>query len=521
MKPVEGARTASEFSLTPASHLTATGSEIRVEYFEASPEPGAFIDTMRGYGYTLETALADLVDNSITANADKIQLFSESTPPFRIGILDNGHGMSREELQTAMKPACRGPLEERVQSDLGRFGLGLKTASFSQCQIFTVVTRKNGETSAARWNLHTVREKNQWLVEVPEDLTEVRWSDQLGETGTLVLWEELDRLVDDETSSHGSTEYDRRLDEACTHLELIFHRFMEKERGHGKVEISFNGRRLKPHDPFHSRHTATISAPVEPIRLGESTIRVQAFTLPHHSMVSKADWLHYAGEGGYVKNQGFYVYRERRLIIHGTWFGLAPQKELTKLSRVRVDIGNDLDAEWKIDVKKASAQLPRQVRNRLRTMVESMGITSKRVYKGRAVPLVDEHRHPLWLRHQERFMISYRLNQEHPVIRKLLVEVGQKPAEHLKQLLELIQSSLPLDTIFNDMSGQPEQVTSEVLSENALRLLAHETCAHLQETTDLSPEKIFLVIQGMTEFQRSSAMTDRILEDLKREGCNG
>ena len=121
------------------------------------------------------------------------------------------------------------------------------------------------------------------------------------------------------------------------------------------MAIALNDRPLEPYDPFHSRHPATVIGPLEHIKLGRLTVSVQCFTLPHHRKVTPAEWDRYAARAGYLKNQGFYVYRGKRLIIYGTWFGLARQMELTKLARVRIDIPNRLDAAWKIDVKKASA----------------------------------------------------------------------------------------------------------------------------------------------------------------------
>ena len=137
--------------------------------------------------------------------------------------------------------------------------------------------------------------------------------------------------------------------------------------------------------------------------------------MPHHKKVPPADWERYAGKAGYLKNQGFYVYRGKRLIIHGTWFGLARQKELTKLARVRIDMPNGMDAEWKIDVKKASAQLPYHVREKLRRLIETIGAPSRRVYTARGRRLASDSRLPVWQRMQSGNEITYCLNPEHPV----------------------------------------------------------------------------------------------------------
>jgi hypothetical protein len=135
--------------------------------------------------------------------------------------------------------------------------------------------------------------------------------------------------------------------------------------------ISLNNLPLQPFDPFHSDHPATIRGPEERIRLAGQEVVIQTFTLPHHKKLRPDEWERYAGTAGYLRNQGFYVYREKRLIIYGTWFGLARQENLTKLTRVRVDMPTGLDAEWKMDVKKATAQPPSQIRERLRHLLRN------------------------------------------------------------------------------------------------------------------------------------------------------
>ena len=378
---------------------------------EIAPKPSSLIESMRDIGYSLSTALADLVDNCIAARAETVQVFASTEgSELKVGILDDGEGMTEEELLEAMRLGSRNPLEERARSDLGRFGLGLKTASFSQCRALTVVTRANGTTASARWDLDYIADSDNWLVQIPDDLTSIPWTDLLGDKGTLVVWEKFSIGADEENTDRKTADFVRRLDEACSHLELVFHRFLSGEPGHRRVHIHVNNRPLEPFDPFHSGHPATIQGPQELIRIAYQDVLVQPFTLPHHGKVTPTEWDRYAGPEGYLRNQGFYVYRERRLIIHGTWFGLARQTELTKLARVRIDMPNSLDGVWKIDVKKASAQLPAGVRERLRRIIEPLGATSKRAYTTRGRRLIEENRIPVWSRVQNKKQM-YQLNK--------------------------------------------------------------------------------------------------------------
>ena len=380
-----------------------------------APSAAVLVESMRDIGYSLQTAVADIIDNSITSGARRIELLTDthSDNP-SIGILDDGIGMSETELLEAMRPGSKSPLDSRPQHDLGRFGLGLKTASFSQCRRLTVLTRSRGMTSCAVWDLDVISKTDEWLVEVVSNTEHIPWSSKLGDSGTLVVWQKLDRLVDKE-NSNSQQSLNRHIDEAATHIELVFHRFLSGEKGIKKVLMSLNGRDLEPFDPFHSSHPATILGPEEVFRLGDQEIRIQPVTLPHHKKVSTQEWERYGGTEGYVRNQGFYVYRGKRLIIHGTWFKLMKQTELTKLARVRIDMPNSMDSDWKIDLKKASAQPPEPVRARLRKIIEKIGATSKRVYTTRGNRLVSDSKLPVWKRDQNKNQVFYNLNYEHPV----------------------------------------------------------------------------------------------------------
>ncbi len=449
---------------------------------EAAPHAAMLIESMRDIGYSLETALADIIDNSITAKATSVRLLADTTSADpSLAILDDGEGMSEDELLAAMRPGSRNPLDTRENDDLGRFGLGLKTASFSQCRKLTVVSRKDGVLSCARWNLDQVARSNQWLVEFLDDVSALPWVNELGASGTLVIWELLDRLVEGDGADARSA-FVARIDDAAEHLELVFHRYLAGERGLRKIALSLNGRQLSAFDPFHCSHPATQAGPVEKIRSGGQEVEVQTYTLPHHKKVSANDWDRYAGKAGYLKNQGFYVYRGKRLIISGTWFGLARQKELTKLARVRIDMPNGMDADWKIDVKKASAQPPYHVRERLRRIIETIGATSRRVYTARGHRLASDSRLPVWQRRQNGNEISYCLNPEHPVFADFSKRLPDDLRTAFRQVLEMAATSIPIDALFADISAHPENVSGSDIGDETLEHVVETTFAALLAT---------------------------------------
>jgi hypothetical protein len=434
---------------------------------KAAPHAAFLIESLRDIGYSLDTALADIVDNAISAGASRIRIFADTTRQ-TIGILDDGKGMAPDSLFEAMRPGTTNPLDRRNSADLGRFGLGLKTASFSQCRMVTVVTKDGSSTTAARWDLDFVAKRNDWLIQVIDDPTSITWHDELGDTGTLVLWEKIDRVLPSD-GSNILAGFTRAVDDAREHLELVFHRYLAGERGLKKVEISLNDRLLEPFDPFHSAHPATVRGPLEVIQIAGKQVTLQTFTLPHHRNVTLAEWDRYAGKAGYLKNQGFYVYREKRLIIHGTWFGLARQQELTKLTRVRVDMPSSLDNEWKIDVKKAWAQPPYAVRERLRRLIESIGATSKRTFTSRGRRLVEDTRLPLWIRTQTDNKVSYEINRDHPLFIDFAIRLPDNLRAEFLRVLEAASSALPVDAIYADLGTQPERLESRSLSRETLR----------------------------------------------------
>lgn len=445
----------------------------RITVADATPHAASLIQSLRDIGYSCQTALADIIDNSITAGSRNIDIICEtnSAEP-AIGILDDGDGLDFDEVVEAMRPGSRNPLDEREAGDLGRFGLGLKSASFSQCKKLTVVSRKNGQTIGATWDLDEVARTNRWEIETHHVVSELPWSDRLKDTGTLVIWRSLDRLSGgiENDDRKRSEHINRTIAEAERHIRLVFHRFMEDDRS--PLRLALNGRELAPLDPFARAFPSHQCEPQDELKLARGTVVFQSFTLPHHKSISKADWEDLGGPDGHLKSQGFYVYRGRRLIIAGSWLGLARQTELTKLCRIRVDIPNTMDADWKIDVKKASAQLPPAVRERMRLLVERLSLTSRRTYQRRGQRLVDETSMPLWQRVQKDGTIIYRPDPAHPLLSDFSANLSPRQQAEFTNLIGLLGSTMPVAALHADFSGSAEKVTTEGVDTEAARQMA-------------------------------------------------
>jgi len=486
--------------------------------YNAAPSAASFMESLRDIGYSLETAVADILDNSITAESTDIQIFlNVIDQTAQVAILDNGKGMTEEELLEAMRPGSKNPLHTRASNDLGRFGLGLKTASFSQCRKFTVVTRKDGKFSAALWDIDFVTREDKWTLQILDsgEIDEIPYVDKIPDSGTLVLWEKLDRL-EQATETTGLEDYlYESFDIARKHIELIFHRFLEGERPYKKVRIAVNGNTLAPFDPFNSKNSATILQPEETIRVHGVPIHIQPYVLPHHKKVSAADWEKYAGDAGYLKNQGFYVYRAGRLIIHGTWFRLARQAELTKLSRVRIDMPNELDHLWKIDVKKSSAQPPLLVRERLKKIIDRIGGASNKVYTQRGRKLVNPAIQAIWARRVDKNQISYEIDTDHPAIRGFFETLEPGSEKKFESLLKTIGEYFPVDSLFQDIAGQAEKVVSGETDRENLKDLLELTCELYQDLGEgITNEEIIKNLKKTEPFKSNYDLTKELLSEV-------
>jgi len=464
------------------------GNEV-VETLEVIPDPVALIESMRAVGYSAEAAVADIVDNSLSAHATAIHVkYDASDAPF-VAILDDGHGMSPGELTDAMRHGSGNPADHRDATDLGRFGLGLKTASLSQCRRMTVVSKKNGIISARSWDLDVVQGARKWLVVVPAGLglTGLPLYDKLASqvSGTLVVWQVLDRLT--AGARDAQREMTIKMAPLFEHLALVFHRFTQTEEKYPAVRITVNGRALPPRDPFLAENRFRQQLEGQTIHHERGSVSVLPFVLPTVSNLTAEEIETAGGREGLRGTQGFYVYRGRRLVIWGTWFGLVPKEEFFKLTRVRVDIPNTFDDLWALDIKKSAAHPPDPIRSRLKELIPHFANSSKRTvtYGGRPTNL-GRGFVPLWLRIEPRVgRFRYEANKDHPLIQKLSESFGDEEQRHLQMILDILGAAIPYQGIYADMcADRPGSTKDELLKE----LL--ELAESLLEVTGLGIDRI-------------------------------
>jgi len=446
-----------------------------------APIPAILIQSMRCIGYTLETALADIIDNSITAGATRISVqFRWNGGDPWVAILDNGCGMSASELREAMRfGGDLAPSDKRDAHDLGRFGLGLKTASLSQCRRLTVVSKKEGKINVLEWDVdYLAKTKSaEWCVRIPsvKELQNNTVCTSLCEeldkatSATLVLWRNLDALLSDEKRKATEEQFTEAMARVSDHIALVFHRFLAPEEpGRKAVKMDFNKTHVKPFNPFGLAVPARRELTSEIISVQGKKIEVQPFVLPHYTKTSRPEYERAGGEEGYRDNQGFYVYRNQRLIVKGTWFRLTPKTELTKLLRVRVDIPNSLDNLWQLDVKKSQAHPPQIVLERLKEVIQHIANEGRRVYTRRGTRAVSDTVH-IWGRQVADGKACYTLNEKHPFV-KTLVEDENGGIDLLKlKLLRVISGAFPVHAFHLDANNDSVEIVSSAQSEEAVQ----------------------------------------------------
>lgn len=434
------------------------------------PSASSLTASLRDLGYSLETAIADLIDNSISADATDIRIFcdmSRSAPV--LVIVDNGRGMTEAEVIAAMRHGAADHRKKRGPKDLGRFGLGLKTASFSQCRRLTVVSTVSGHRAGAEWNLAQVEEDDDWFIAVlePTEIAAQPFFEMLSDTGTLVIWRDLDRLFEDETGQKRDEIVNEKLAVVERHLSLVFHRFLAGEvKGRRKLAIRINGHLITPFDPFCRKNTATQMLPEETVWVDDVAVSMQPYILPHHSRLSASEYDYYQDRSDFISNQGAYIYRNGRLMAWGDWFRLVPKGEATKLARVQIDFPNSLDEAWTIDIKKSRARPPQVVRERLRQIITKITARSVTVHRGRGQRLFQENQAPLWERYADHGGIRFSINEQHPLITSLNERLSPEDTVSLRVLLDSIAAALPVEMIYSDYSTHPREVSQTIVDEN-------------------------------------------------------
>lgn len=430
-----------------------------MQKIENPPVANYLMGSMRYMGYSFEDSVADVIDNSISANAKNIRvLFTMNPDKLYVGILDDGHGMSDKELFHAMCYGSQSSETERDANDLGRFGLGMKSASLSQCKTMTVVSRKNGKDTAYRWDYDEVSKKSnggKWYVLKleAEEIENLYCFDELSlqKNGTLVLWENFDVI----SKASGGFVYEsltKYRNNLLSQLALTYHRFISEDG----LKIFVNYAEIKALDPFLSKRSdnpwGTLRQPLMDSYGKEHFIEITPYKLPFVSEMSDDEKSLIGGDDKMNKMQGYYIYRGKRLIKFGTWFG-TPRHEVSKYGRVKVDIPNNMDDIWKVDVMKRNAIIPRELSRLLEKTIGSLieKSTKQTKFRGQPVTSKSEDFVYVWDRIESRNgFYSYRINRKNCFINALIERIPDECKTDVELLLKQIEQNIPVHQMHLD-----------------------------------------------------------------------
>lgn len=433
---------------------------VEVKTYDCTPEPSSLLESNRNLGYSLPEAISDLVDNSISAGAQKISFeinWNEGAPNFI--LKDDGCGMSDEnnELLNSLRLGSKNPLEEREPSDLGRFGFGMKTASLSQSRRLSVMSkRKGGKEKGLTLDLDFIAEQGgKWLVyeAVPENhAKEFNFLREEVESGTVVRWDAWDRAPLDEK------DFNSLATEVINHLSVCFHRYLEKG-----ISIMCRDEPISPTSPIPYGEGAQLYSEAS---LEENLdVRLRAFVLQHPKK-----WMHdyenvrmfnsFCLFNGFQEQQGIYIYRCNRLLNpHGSWLGMHKATSSSKLARVVIDYPNNADTLWSLDITKTNATIPYSFRREIKNLINITRRGSQnKVIRGnrRTTRALDTDHSSIWRieTNSEINAFSYRLNNAHPLFHEL-VHQGRFARKDLEYLFELIADNLPIAKIIDNNDENP------------------------------------------------------------------
>ena len=427
-------------------------------------------------GYTPEAAVADVIDNSIAAHASNIDVIArwDGSDGSWIAVIDDGVGMNEAALVRGLTPGS-GAMRERAADDLGRFGMGLKTASFSQARQLIVASRADeGRPFEVRtWDVDHVLAVQDWQLmhgcpaDAATDLD--RLLADIPGVGTVVLWRGLTRLVSqgsrpgDESARSAFHTHLRRIE---SHLGMVFARFVVARNA--PIRITLNGQAVAPWDPFLAGYPQVEPLPEETPVAG---VTVQGFVLPHRSKLNEAQIERGGGPRGWLDQQGFYVYRKDRLIVAGDWLnvGRFRKDEKHALARIRVQLHSDQDVDWALDVKKSTATpppylLPHLVRTGKATRERAGAVINHRgkVLRDSRSNTVDFTWRQIAHHGEKRFLI----NRDHALIRDL-IEKNPDQRSDIRAVLTMIEATLPVGLIraTPDVAASPMDDGSEIPAE--------------------------------------------------------
>lgn len=360
-----------------------------------APSPSRLVESLRDTGYSYQAAFADIVDNAIAANASAVEIdISQSVfgDDVLVAFYDNGSGMTEKSLKEAMR---YGSEKRTSPKSLGKFGMGLKTASTAFCRKLTVISKVNGAFVSRRWDIDRIISEDKWVLlspsldEYAEQLSRLESVTGTG-NGTAVIWENVDRLISSSGTDFSSQALQDLTKEIKDHLSATFGKFLigrevfkdpaKTGQWSADVSIKVNGEKLIGWDPTGKFLNTSKNPDRVLIEKSEQSVTVNKGNSSHRAKfefngyvlptknkmtVSELEAVRFGND-----NQGFYIYREDRLILGGGWpHRMFSQDSHLNLLRVELNFEHDLDDYFEIDIRKSKINLPIKIRHHLRDIL--------------------------------------------------------------------------------------------------------------------------------------------------------
>lgn len=468
---------------------------MNIAHYEiANPNPEFLIKSIAEQGYSLETALADLMDNSIAANATRIEVLTKiDKEPFILFISDNGDGMDKESLLKNMQFPSQSPEDLRDISDLGRFGLGLKTASFSQTRAFTVLSRKKGcsEYSGLTWDVNHLKNSGQWqiIINSENEINELvdqyllvsnsHLNNSIDYTpNTIVIWKGLYKFENYISISNKQEALKEEITKTTSeYLSIVFHRFMEKPLN--TLQIRINNTLVKPFNPF----PATELRSLEPLQrdFGNDFVRIQGFVLPNSSIKETKDnvntWV--PQNKSLMDMEGIYIYRANRLILFGGWNGIIRKMPRLQLARLQVEIGNKVDHLFHLNVAKSQINIPYDLKQAFyRAIITLKDEAHKEYYNYGIKSFVTKSKNQdiqLYNRVPTNKGVLLTINNEFPLLKSLKKTINKEQTADLNFILKissnLINKVRQVDIIEVTGDNENDGITNDEIINSIKKLL--------------------------------------------------
>jgi hypothetical protein len=426
----------------------------------ADPNPEYLIKSIAEQGYSLESSLADLMDNSVSANSNKIEvLIKMEQEPFTLFVADNGHGMDEDALKVNMQFPSNSPEIERNAFDLGRFGLGMKTASFSQTRCFTVISRKKGTKnySGRTWDVNYLKQVGKWrlIVNTQEEITRlIQQYHSLSEgylnrfenfeANTIVIWKGLYKFENYLEVDNRQSALKKQITEVTSdYLSLVFHRYMERKSN--QLQIRINNNLITAFNPFPTSIPDFRPIEFKQKNFSTDTIKIEGFVLPSRSIDESQNISIWTTKNRSLMDmEGIYIYRADRLIHFGGWNGIIKKAPRLQLARLRVDIGNSVDHLLHLNVAKSQIEIPHDLTAAFEKYIDELKSQAEREFFNRGIRRFSSNRKKDNVQLFERKSSSkgtlLEVNISFPLLKSLMSELKKEQVAKLNMVIRMINT---------------------------------------------------------------------------------